>query len=798
MLKWLLSLDAIMAAVFLIDIIFGFCRPYNDMEGESIEDPIKMATNYARRSFRKDLLTSVPWPLIIYAIGGATTLHWRWLYLISIFMRPSKVMNSFRGLERLAAPATNKFVQFFFSRNDFRAHARIMSKCAYAKHFVYILILLVVAAHVLACMWIYTALYITHGPSYAAQNNNWMIEGNVINSKISSIYTAAIYWAMTTLTTVGYGDLSPTSTGERLLATFALVIGIAINALFIGRMSVLLLEFTETSTQQRRHRQLVEKVCGQYNFPSQLRRRIDRLTSMRFSGVYSTTALDVDAFLCNMSPTLRQECLYFMHRRIFDEVPVLRFNSLSFQRSVAIHLRSALFVDRDYIAVFGTPCDSISFLLSGVVRVLNQDGKITHLLEAGSFFGEQGILSTWSRIKSQHINTGGNPDHIRVPFGLNLCAEKFNFSVRVNASFCEVYYLDYHHLLKIFQQFPSFVDSIRVAGRLRTATANASARISKSSSQAAQKQEAYQQQALASAQGLLPRRQGTGSGGIIARGNQVAPVSLQKAPTQESLFARPRTPPSSLQHNHGENKKPLKSTTAPDRAQTPPWDQKYWGKVTANPKFIQKYMSLSERSRSIQGALYKPQVVDMSDKVLPWSIQRIVRHMTQHVHEYWSQRRFNSGWKWGFAYSEVKKTHPQLKPYVELTHKTRCQRQNAVIYVLKMLQSQLGINIDNSEMDSTKLQWQFGDAVKSLSEKRNSFAHKKHTKDAETDATNSSEFHEEDVCKTTEDADVSEKVGDDDLGDDILCVAQKAYDTHMAALDQIKGLWLVIEKKKNF
>ena len=38
-------------------------------------------------------------------------------------------------------------------------------------------------------------------------------------------YTAALYWTFTTITTVGYGDLTPTDLSERLYAIFAMIIG---------------------------------------------------------------------------------------------------------------------------------------------------------------------------------------------------------------------------------------------------------------------------------------------------------------------------------------------------------------------------------------------------------------------------------------------------------------------------------------------------------------------------------------------------------------------------------------------
>lgn len=38
-------------------------------------------------------------------------------------------------------------------------------------------------------------------------------------------FIAAIYWATTTITTIGYGDITPTSTAERVVAMIVMLLG---------------------------------------------------------------------------------------------------------------------------------------------------------------------------------------------------------------------------------------------------------------------------------------------------------------------------------------------------------------------------------------------------------------------------------------------------------------------------------------------------------------------------------------------------------------------------------------------
>merc|ERR1739848_726547 len=50
-------------------------------------------------------------------------------------------------------------------------------------------------------------------------------------------YMAALYWSMTTLSTVGYGDITPKSDGERAYAMLAMVVGGAFYGYIVGSVT---------------------------------------------------------------------------------------------------------------------------------------------------------------------------------------------------------------------------------------------------------------------------------------------------------------------------------------------------------------------------------------------------------------------------------------------------------------------------------------------------------------------------------------------------------------------------------
>jgi voltage-gated potassium channel len=77
----------------------------------------------------------------------------------------------------------------------------------------------------------------------------YLAENKVQPDKFSSI-PAAMWWAVSTLTTVGYGDICPITTAGKMLASVIAVLGIGMFALPTGILGA---GFVEEREQQKKH-----------------------------------------------------------------------------------------------------------------------------------------------------------------------------------------------------------------------------------------------------------------------------------------------------------------------------------------------------------------------------------------------------------------------------------------------------------------------------------------------------------------------------------------------------------------
>ena len=117
-----------------------------------------------------------------------------------------------------------KLIKVLKNRDNIIRHlGKVMKVNVGYERFLFIVLVILMVNHISACLWITIASLENDGDS-ARFSNTWA--KGYAGSTSSQLYIVSFYWATTTITTVGYGDISGTTDIERIFCTIIMLFGV--------------------------------------------------------------------------------------------------------------------------------------------------------------------------------------------------------------------------------------------------------------------------------------------------------------------------------------------------------------------------------------------------------------------------------------------------------------------------------------------------------------------------------------------------------------------------------------------
>ena len=202
-------------------------------------------------------------------------------------------------------------------------------------------------------------------------------------------YVKSFYWAVSSLTTVGYGDIVPKATFEYLYATFVMIMGIAMYALIIGNIASLL---SQRDHARLAYQERIEKLQSYFQYhqvPVTLQKRVWNYFDYLWANRMATDGFQP---LSEIPEPLNTEVALHLVGDCLQSSPLFQNTSQELMRYLAPRLRPKLFLPGDVIVRENAPGREMYFINKGRADVIKAE-KIISSLNSGDYFGEMALLN---------------------------------------------------------------------------------------------------------------------------------------------------------------------------------------------------------------------------------------------------------------------------------------------------------------------------------------------------------------------------------------------------------------------
>ena len=137
----------------------------------------------------------------------------------------------------------------------------------------------------------------------------------------TDMYTSALYFTMTSLTSVGFGNISPHTNGEKVVSIIMLMFGALLYATIFGNVTTIIQQMYADTNRYHDMLSSVREFLRIYQIPQGLRQRIMHYIVSTWN---MTKGIDTTRVLNYFPKDMRADICVHLNRKVFNEHSAFR------------------------------------------------------------------------------------------------------------------------------------------------------------------------------------------------------------------------------------------------------------------------------------------------------------------------------------------------------------------------------------------------------------------------------------------------------------------------------------------
>ncbi|CAL8268642.1 unnamed protein product, partial [Lota lota] len=400
--------DLMVDIMFIIDILINFRTTYVNHNEEVVSHPARIAIHYFKGWFLIDMVAAIPFDLLIFGSGSDETTTLIGLLKTARLLRLVRVA---RKLDRYS---------------EYGAAVLMLLMCIFA-----------LIAHWLACIWY--AIGNVEKP-YLEHKIGWLDNLGVSIGKrynysdpssgpsIKDKYVTALYFTFSSLTSVGFGNVSPNTNSEKIFSICVMLIGSLMYASIFGNVSAIIQRLYSGTARYHAQMLRVKEFIRFHQIPNPLRQRLEEY--FQHSWTY-TNGIDMNTVLKGFPECLQADICLHLNRILLQDCKAFHGATKGCLRALAMRFQTTHAPPGDTLVHSGDVLTALYFLSRGSIEILKDD-IVVAILGKNDIFGEM----------------------------IHLCSKSGKSKADVRAlSYCDLHTIQREELLEVLDMYPEFADS---------------------------------------------------------------------------------------------------------------------------------------------------------------------------------------------------------------------------------------------------------------------------------------------------------------------------------------------------
>uniref|UniRef100_A0A3Q3NIE5 Voltage-gated delayed rectifier potassium channel KCNH4 n=1 Tax=Mastacembelus armatus TaxID=205130 RepID=A0A3Q3NIE5_9TELE len=347
--------DILVEILFIIDIVLNFRTTYVSTSGQVVYDSRSICIHYVTSWLFVDLIAALPFDLL-YAFNISVNFGVHLLKTVRLL----RLLRLLQKLDR-------------YSQYSAVVLTLLMSTFA-------------LLAHWMACVWYFIGRSEIESNSPASWDIGWLHElGKRLGTggpSVRSSYVTSLYFALSSLTSVGFGNVSANTDSEKIFSICTMLIGALMHAVVFGNVTAIIQRmYSRRSLYHTRTKDLKDFIRV-HRLPKALEQRMMECFQTTWS---VNNGIDVSELLKDFPDELRADIAMHLNKELL-QLPLFESASRGCLRSLSLIIKTSFCAPGEFLIRQGDALQAIYFVCSGSMEVL-KDNTVLAILGRGDLIG---------------------------------------------------------------------------------------------------------------------------------------------------------------------------------------------------------------------------------------------------------------------------------------------------------------------------------------------------------------------------------------------------------------------------
>eukprot|EP00058_Branchiostoma_floridae_P002188 XP_002587676.1 hypothetical protein BRAFLDRAFT_126737 [Branchiostoma floridae] len=311
--------DVIVEMLFIVDIILNFRTTYVTSSGQVVYDARSIALNYAKTWFFVDLMAAVPFDLL-YAVNVEITSFVHLMKTVRL-LRLARLMQKLDRWSQYSALVLTLLMSFF----GLLAH---WLACIW-----YVIGREELKTHRWELGWLFELSRRIDQPYALGAGCGTLANRSIFNSTsnftegtdllrpseggpdITSAYLTALYFTLSSLTSVGFGNVSANTNAEKIFSVCTMMIGALMHAAVFGNVTAIIQRLYSRRSEYHTKTKDLKEFTKLHNIPKALKTRMLEYFQAHWSENHGIDKVDM---MKDFPDELRADIAMHMHKEILS------------------------------------------------------------------------------------------------------------------------------------------------------------------------------------------------------------------------------------------------------------------------------------------------------------------------------------------------------------------------------------------------------------------------------------------------------------------------------------------------